>query len=200
MSSQAVRRSGRRPDLPDTLFLFVEALHAHPPRAYHNLAHVADCLRMFDEVTALAHWPDAVEFALWLHDAVYVPGRRDNEEHSALVADVVLTALGAAAAESDTVRGLILATRHDGTANAPDERLVADIDLAILGAEPARYDVYARGIRAEYAAVADAAYRAGRRRFLEHLLSRPAIFNTGHFRTTYEAAGRANLQRELSAL
>ena len=44
-------------------------------RRFHNLQHIDDCLHRFDEVAPLLDDRDAVEMALWCHDAVYVPAR-----------------------------------------------------------------------------------------------------------------------------
>jgi predicted metal-dependent HD superfamily phosphohydrolase len=154
---------------------------------------------VLDEVSGVAEAPDLVEFALWLHDAVYVPGAADNEERSAARAEQFLATLHAAA-HAATVRGLILATRHAARPARPDERLVADIDLAVLACPTVAYDAYAAAIRAEYAAVPDADFRAGRRGFLQALLARPALYHTPLLHARCEAAARRNLARELQQL
>lgn len=184
----------------ETLYLCLAALYQHPPRAYHTLQHIAECLRVFDEVSSHAASPDAVEFALWLHDCVYVPGRKDNEERSAMVADMMLGALTSDEPLLRQVRPLILATKHDGQAATPDERLLADVDLAILAADPARYDEYTQQIRREFSFAGDEVYQTGRRAFLQTMLQRPVIFATDALRGRWEAAARANLVRELREL
>src|SRR5678816_399728 len=70
----------------DTLFALLESQYTHPPRAYHSLQHVSACLSMLDGCRGLALHADELEFALWLHDCVYIPQRKDNEERSAAVA------------------------------------------------------------------------------------------------------------------
>ena len=42
--------------------------------AIATLDHVRHCLEEFDRVAALMDDPDAVEIALWFHDAVYRSG------------------------------------------------------------------------------------------------------------------------------
>ena len=54
-----------------------------PDRRYHGWAHLTHCLREFDRAAVQMEIPDAVELALWFHDAVYVPCARDNEQRSA---------------------------------------------------------------------------------------------------------------------
>ena len=51
-----------------------------------------------------AERPDEIEVAIWFHDAVYVPGRADNEEASAALADQALSAGGVAGPVKDRVR------------------------------------------------------------------------------------------------
>jgi predicted metal-dependent HD superfamily phosphohydrolase len=73
-----------------------------------------------------------------------------------------------------------------------------DLDMAVLGAEPAAYDVYEAGIAAEYIPVHGLNnFRVGRAGFLRGMLSRERLFHTERFHQRLNAAARANLQRGL---
>ena len=57
--------------------------YAEPHRAYHNLDHIAHCLRAFDDAAHLALSPDAIEMAIWFHDVIYnAPDTTGNEAKS----------------------------------------------------------------------------------------------------------------------
>ena len=176
------------------------ARYAEPWRAYHVLAHIEHCLREFDRMRRLAEDRDAVQAAIWFHDAVYVPGAPDNEEESAALADALLEAGGVELARRRRIAELILATSHQSPPGSPDARLLTDIDLAILGAPPVEYDAYAAAIRREFAALAEAEFAAGRAAFIRGALSRPRIYSTDEYHECLEAAARSNLVRELAAL
>jgi predicted metal-dependent HD superfamily phosphohydrolase len=174
---------------------------AEPSRHYHGLRHLADCLDELEAARELAERPAEVALAIWFHDAVYKATRSDNEAASAGWAQTALCeAQDQAEAEIDgwlveRVRRLILATRHDREPETPDERLIVDIDLAILGAAPERYDEYERDIRAEYRWVPKPLFRRKRREILRTFLARPTIYCTARFRDRYEAQARENLER-----
>lgn len=170
------------------------AAYAHPPRHYHTMNHVADCLVRLDEYRALARSPDEVELALWFHDAIYDATRTDNEEKSAWLAHQVCARLGVSAA--DDVRDLVLATKHGASKPQGDEILIVDIDLSILGAEPDAYDEYAGAIRREYAFVDDETYASARGGFLRDMLARDRIYTLDPIRSVYEDRARANMARE----
>ena len=53
-------------------------------------------------------------------------------------------------------------------------------------------------MRREYAHVPDAAFRAGRAAVLRDLLAKPHLFHTAYAREHWEAAARANVERELA--
>ncbi len=61
--------------------------YAAPERHYHNLAHIEAMLELHAQRTR-THCPirQAVEAAIWFHDAVYDTRRHDNEERSAQLA------------------------------------------------------------------------------------------------------------------
>ena len=182
--------------LPPPLARELEAAYGEPQRAYHSLAHIAEVLRWFDEVAEAVGWDDpaAVYVAIVFHDAVYVPGARDNEARSA--AWVRRTELPV---DRERVAALIeLTARHGGL--APDDvdrdaALFLDCDMAILGARADEFDAYDAAIAREYANVPRDAYRAGRRAFLAALASRPRIFLSDYVHTRLDAAARANLRR-----
>ncbi|MCC7247981.1 MAG: hypothetical protein IT473_05085 [Lysobacter sp.] len=64
------------------------AAYGAPPRAYHHIGHVAEVMRHYAEVAAGPGWrrPREVAWAVLYHDAVYRPGRKDNEAESARLA------------------------------------------------------------------------------------------------------------------
>lgn len=176
------------------------ARYAEPQRAYHCLAHVEHCLRELDAAPDPGESRAMIELALWYHDALYDPRAKDNEERSADLVDSVAAAAGIRLEQRVRVRRLIVATRHAAEPSLPDERLVVDVDLAILGQAPGRYDAYAKQVAAEYDWVPAILFRRGRREILKSFLNRPTIYSTAHFLELYEAAARANLARELASL
>lgn len=158
----------------DAIYRDLVARYAEPHRAYHTLDHVADCLHWLDEVRPLLARPDEAEWAIWFHDAVYDPQRADNEERSAALAAEALTALAVDAAVGARVADLIRLTSHTTDALTADGAVVCDIDLAILGAPPQRFEQYDAAIRQEYAWVPEAIFRRERKRVLAGFLGRPA--------------------------
>jgi predicted metal-dependent HD superfamily phosphohydrolase len=176
------------------------ARYAEPHRAYHTLRHLEECFAALDPVRAECARPAEVELALWYHDAIYDPKRPGNEERSAEWAERVLREAGAADDACGRVRDLVLATRHDAAPEAPDARLLVDVDLAILGAYAGRFAEYEEQVRREYAWVPDRAFRAARAKLLGELLARPAIYSTDGFRGRLEARARENLARSIAAL
>src|SRR3546814_13409013 len=72
--------------------------------------------------------------------------------------------------------------------------------MAILGAEPAVFDAYDRGIATEYRGTVPAwLFRLNRRRFLKALLGKPRIYLSDFFDERLDALARANLRRALNA-
>lgn len=169
--------------------------YAEPQRKYHTLQHLAECLSLFEVVGSLASHPGEVEMALWFHDAVYDVKGSGNEERSAQWAVQALMAAGVNADAVSRVSDLVLATRHSVLPSGADECVLVDIDLAILGADRARFDEYERQIREEYAHVPGLIFRHKRRQILRSFLKRPAIYATPAMRERFEQAARGNLQR-----
>jgi predicted metal-dependent HD superfamily phosphohydrolase len=183
-----------------SIFAQLAAAYAEPERAYHTAEHIRDCLSELDLSRDLAQHPDEVEAALWFHDAVYRPGASDNEDQSAELARTALS-LGAVPREvADRTAALVLATRHAGVSSSPDDQLICDIDLSILGREPGIFDAFERQIQHEYAWVPEPMYRRDRSAVLSGFLRRRSIYQTDQFRHRYEAAARANLQRLIEKL
>ncbi|MFO7563269.1 MAG: hypothetical protein R6X02_11550 [Enhygromyxa sp.] len=178
--------------------------YAEPHRRYHGVAHIDALARLFEQVAAGPGWrrPAEVALAILFHDAIYEPGRPDNEARSAQLARERLADWDQV--EVERIAALIEATASHGAAQTeadPDLGHFLDADVAILGAPPEVYDRYARGVLEEYAPVVDvAAFRAGRRVFVLEQLARPQLFHTLWFRDHYEATARENLGRELASL
>jgi predicted metal-dependent HD superfamily phosphohydrolase len=183
------------------IFARMAAAYSQPERAYHNAEHIQDCLGELDQSSDLADHPDRIEAALWFHDVVYVPGAADNEEKSAELARTALAQAQVSRDTVDRVATLVLVTKHVTLPAAPDERLICDIDLAVLGREAKEFAAFEAKIRREYAWVPEPVYRRERSLVLSGFLRRPSIYQTDQFRARYEARARDNLHhlvRELA--
>lgn len=192
---EAWAKLGARP--PTGLFGRLVDRYREPHRRYHTLQHLIECIEHLEPARGLAERPGEVEAALWFHDAIYEPGLDDNEMRSAEWAREELESAGVSLDACLRVHALVLATRHDAPPDTADESLLADVDLAILGAEPARFDEYERQVREEHRAVADDAFHAARSALLATFLQREGLYRTSRFRRSHEAQARANLRRSI---
>lgn len=187
-------------EAPAGLYELLLAKYAEPHRRYHNQRHIAECLRELDLIRSLVRESEAVEFALWFHDAVYDSRAADNEEQSAALAGESLRQAGAGPALVHAVRQLVLATKlHHGALHL-DAPLLVDVDLSILGQSTERFWEYEQGIRAEYAWVAQETFAVQRVEILERFLARPRLYHTDFFFKRYEAQARANLKVSIARL
>jgi len=183
-----------------SVFAQLSAAYGESGRAYHTAEHIRDCLAELDLTRDLAQYPDEVEAALWFHDAVYRPGASDNEDQSAKLARTALSMGAVPRAVTDRTAALVLATEHAGAPSLPDEQLICDIDLSILGREPRIFDTFEEQIRREYAWVPEPVYRRERSAVLSRFLRRRSIYQTDQFRHRYEALARGNLVRLIEKL
>ena len=191
-------------DLPAAQWTALREAHATPPRAYHSIAHVHAVLRHYASVADGPGWrqPAEVFAAVLYHDAVYEPGRRDNEARSADLARAHLARWQPALDAGRVARLIELTASHGSLAPADvdaDEALFLDCDMAILGADPDAFAAYDRAIAAEYRGVVPAwTYRLNRRRFLKSLLARERIYLSDFFHARLDAQARKNLRRAVT--
>ena len=156
-----------------------------------------ECLGWLDRFYSSAACPSEVVLALYFHDAIYRPLRRDNEVRSARLASSELTAAGVHPdAVARIARHIVATAGHEPAAG--DTGLILDLDLTVLGAAPERYDRFEDAIRREFSLVPEALYRRARRRLLQGFLTRPYIYNTPALRAELEAPARSNLTRCLA--
>lgn len=183
----------------DELFRDLCQRYAEPHRKYHTLQHLHECLALCARDSALAERPAEVAIALWFHDAIYDHGRSDNEAASAAWAHRALFDAGASAALADRVHALVMATRHSEVVpTTVDAQLLVDIDLAILGAQPARFAEYEQQIRDEYPHVPQPVFALKRREVLQSFLDREHLYATPTYRERYEAKARTNLRAAIA--
>jgi predicted metal-dependent HD superfamily phosphohydrolase len=182
------------------LFDALLARYAEPARRYHTLQHLQECLRLLADVSNDAVHPAEVAVALWFHDAIYDMGKHDNEARSAAWAYAAAREMGVIEAAACRIEAMILATRHDAPAPFADAQLLVDIDLAILGATPARFEEYEDQVREEYGHVSDVLFVGGRRAVLEGFMERPRLYANERLFTRFEVPARRNLQASLASL
>lgn len=166
-------------------------------RTYHSWPHIMQCLREFDRAAALLENPDAVELALWFHDAEYTAGASDNEQCSAeLFARWANPCFSPALVKK--VCELILVTKHNREPNNADESYVLDIDLSGFGVNWLEFMRDTRNIRKEQAHIPDHIYYPSHARFVTKLLNSPRIFHTDFFHSRHEKSARKNINRLLA--
>lgn len=173
--------------------------YSEPWRHYHSFRHIAHCLREFDLAQAFMDSADAVQMALWFHDAVYVPGAHDNEVRSADYFSRLSQGRFSASFE-DQVRGLILITKHVNPPTTQAERYIVDIDLSPFGIPWENCLEDSKRVRRELDMIPDSAYFQANIQFLQVLTRRPHLYHTEHFRNRYERSARENIGRLLQQI
>ncbi len=169
-----------------------------PHRHYHGEAHLNAVLDTVEILEAHAADPDGVRLAAWFHDAVHEGRAGDDEEASARLAEAVLPRLGVASSRVESVARLVrLTATHEPAPGDRDGAVLVDADLSVLGGSPQEYASYAAAVRAEYAALPDAAFRAGRTAVLQRLLDRDPLYRTSTARKRWEQSARRNVTAEL---
>lgn len=176
------------------------AAYSEKRRHYHTVEHVSACLDHLDRYRQEVQFPNEVEIALWFHDAIYKALSGDNERKSADWAASFLSGHGASKIKVRRVHRLIMATKHDAPARTNDEAVLVDIDLSILGTDPASYRVYEDRVRKEYSLVPFFLYRRKRAEVLRNFLERKRIYTSGCFPDHMDNQARDNLSSAVAAL
>ena len=186
---------------PANLLAELQTAYAQSQRYYHTQQHLQECLTLLTEVEHLAAQPAELALALYFHDAIYDHQAYDNEAKSAAWAERVLTQCHASLTLVQRIKQLIMATQHHQiAADDNDGQLLLDIDLAILGQEPTRFNEYEQQIRQEYLWVSEQDYRVGRAKVLTEFLQRKAIYQSDYFRKRFEQQARLNLSKQTRVL
>ncbi len=188
----------------DKIFKEIQGLYFQNENFYHHRLHIVSCLNDFYKIRNLSNNPDAVERAIIFHDIVYVPWDSDNEEKSAELADKYLSNLWYDANFIAQVKHLIMMTKHDKQPQTMDEKIIIDIDLAILWKNKSFYDRYISNIRDEFKRnipkLTNEKFNQWRLIFLEDFSNRENIYNTTYFQEKYWNQASENLKYEKQKL
>ncbi len=180
----------------------IEKQYTQKIRYYHGLTHIHNMLLQARKIKPLIINYDAFLFAIWYHDIVYKPTKKDNEEKSAVFAINRLKALKIDKKLLDIIEKLIISTKkhHIILTENNDNSYLLDIDLSILGTPWDRYKTYIKNIRKEYAIYPSFIYKKGRKQVLQHFLERKTLYFTEKYQTELEIKARENLTKELETL
>ncbi|WP_054313101.1 hypothetical protein [Mesorhizobium sp. 1M-11] len=183
----------------------LSALYRAEDRHYHGINHIKSLLGLLDEYRPSFSDPEAIEAAIWFHDAIYDSRAKDNEARSADLAREKLAGI----ADAERLNRIALTIEATATHTVPDiepetarqdAALLLDMDLSILGAAPETFDAYEAAVRREYAWVEEPLWIAGRGAVLKTFLEREHIFHTDIFRSRFEEQARKNLRRSVDVL
>lgn len=191
--------------VPTTAAAELEQRYQEPHRRYHTLTHVEavleHCAWLATQVGLNTRGRALVMLAACAHDVVYDGRPGVDEESSANWARDRLAVAGVAEEDGERVSQLVLATAtHETDSTDVECCVLLDSDLSILGADEQTYARYVDAVRAEYGALADDVWRAGRAAVLRSLLAHPALYATEPARLKWDARARHNLSAELAGL
>ena len=180
-------------DTGSEIFAQLDSSYAEPVRHYHTAGHINHCLQQFDSLKHELNNADAVELAIWFHDAVYIPGDPDNELKSAQL----FSQLSSKIFDPDfsnTVSDLIMATLHrEAFVSDSDTQYMLDIDLSSFALPWPEFLKDSERLRRELPEMADTDYYRNQIGFHLCLLDRPGFFMTPYFIENYQETARNNV-------
>lgn len=203
------KRCGASKEVTESTWKFLVTHYTMPNRHYHNFLHIAKCLDAFNEYIENVEKPrsdplsnaeqDIIQLAIWFHDLIYLPEKSNNEEVSASIAKRTLAEHTTLSEEQIAQVGkCILATTHQKLAKTDSERIIADIDLISLAANPNEFYANNFNISREYSYVPYGAFIEGNTAFLKTLVEgRPVIYQTKYFSELYESNARKNIMNRI---
>ena len=181
---------------PQKVFNKLIAAYSEKQRAYHTVQHLYECLLLVGTIRSDLNDANAVELALWFHDAVYDPQAKDNELKSAeLFVQYLAQDLSIDIVEK--IKLWIIATQKHEATNELDLQFLLDIDLAILAVSPERFDEYEQQIQHEYAWVDPDVYSIKRKQVLAHFYQTEPLYQTEYFQQNFEQRAKENLREIL---
>lgn len=179
----------------------LDRYYGEPNRHYHGWRHIAECLEEFDRIANLLRDPLAVEWALWFHDAVYIPGGNRNELDSAALAFEWLRPAGEELALK--VQRFIEATDYSRVSAIVDHDLdyLKDIDFAAFGKPFDAFWQDVERLRLENGEGSSPAASVRRLGFYRQILDgRVELFRTRHFRDRLLEQALENVGRAVERL
>ncbi len=188
---ELIRSIGGNIDLAPTYFNEIKIQYSSKDRAYHNLTHIAESLKEYDNFNS---YSPKIELAIWYHDVIYNPKRNDNEEKSSEFAKNQLINMNINhSLINDSIR-IINSTKHTFVLSNLDEMIMSDIDLSIFGKDKQRLMQYEEGIRFEHGFVPENVYRIERAKILRRFFEKDRIYYIDFFRDKIEVKAKENLE------
>ncbi len=181
------------------IFTHLGSQYKEDSRHYHNWKHIKVMLKELDNYPEKINDRLSIELAIWFHDAIYVPLRKDNESRSAKFFHEQLSP-HLPIEKVRKIMAYIEATKNHAKTIDKDLQVLLDLDLAILGQSLTVYQKYSQQIREEFGYVPNFFYKKGRRLVLKSFLDRPVIYQTSFFREQLEKKARENINLELNDL
>jgi predicted metal-dependent HD superfamily phosphohydrolase len=179
--------------------------YGEPHRACHDWARVAEMLAMAEDLAHAIAERGAFILAVLFHKAVFDRRLPDWAGRSAALmrrsVGVRWPAATLARAEALILAAAVqeLPPTRDPSLRG-DAALLLDIDNAVLGEAPSRFDAHEAAFRREYAHLSEDAYAAGRAASLEMLTWRERVYLTDRFYLEREKAARRNISRAIARL
>lgn len=169
-------------------------LYQKPKRAYHNITHIAYMLDGLTKIEQLAENINELKIAIWFHDVIYEPTKTNNEEESAKLAYKLLIEKGASEDCARKVQNLVMATKYTIIAKTNDEKLISDLDLAVLGLSKEIFIKYSDLLHQEYGFEGEEIYWKNRKIILERYVVDKNLFYHSYFKKRYEKQAIENLK------
>lgn len=173
--------------------------YSEADRHYHTIEHIEFCLSLFDQVADQCVNSDAVELAIWFHDAIYNFPLVENEK---LSADYFMDASEGYMADDlrQNIFRQVITTDHKVRPVDPDQQILVDIDLSSFGRPWDQFIKDGQNVRRELAYQDDGFFYQQQISFMKQLVARKDFYNTPWFQQQFEATARSNLSRYLESL
>lgn len=175
-----------------------DIISEYSSRPYHNLSHIAYMLNLL-KIGNVRYEKELIMAIFW-HD-IALNFASDDEQKSAEIMKAHSSIIEANGMDEGVIVEYIMATSPTSETLSENQRIIADIDKAILAAPFSRiWKWYENGIKEECMQATNCTqkeYEEGRKAFLSGLLEKTRIFQTDLFYNMFEEKARQNIAKQL---